>query len=157
MVDIKNAVFGRTLKGYYLDLASGGGCLEYLVEALSGLPIEMVETPQQADLIFVSGVISKAMAPKLKGIIPELTKPYFIIKIGKCLDKLNKSFENPAQNVAIDVKSEKILPADLVIDGCPPSAKEIFDKLETFITYIDTTPTIGKTLDKRIDAPAFKP
>ncbi|MFX0102954.1 MAG: hypothetical protein ACFFCS_25530 [Candidatus Hodarchaeota archaeon] len=154
---MKNAIFGGTLKGYYLDLASSGGCLENLMSAISDLPVEMVNAPQQADLIFVSGVISKAMAVKLKGIIPTLSRPFFIIKIGKCLGKFNKQFENPGENPSIAERSEKYIPIDLVIEGCPPGKSVIFDKLETFITYIDTTPTIGKTLDKKIDTPEFKP
>jgi Ni,Fe-hydrogenase III small subunit len=154
----KNAIFQKSLKGYIMPLADcGGGCYEQLVKAIEQLPIQLVNNSRQADLVFISGVIPHAAAARLKDEFAGLSKPCFIIKIGTCMNKANKRFEDPARNYAVSETTKKFFPLNLAIDGCPPAAEEIVSKLETFINYLDLTPEISKTLDEKIDKAIFTP
>ena len=157
MSKLSNWVYKKTLKAYILPLAGCGGCDAPLEEALSRLPVKLVTTHEQADLIFFSGVITTDLASALKKVFATLAKPFFIIQIGQCMGKLNKSFENPDTNYAVYQKNKKFFPIDKVIGGCPPTADEIFDSLETFLTYLDIAPEITKTLTKRIDKTVLNP
>nr|MDO8111092.1 hypothetical protein [Candidatus Sigynarchaeota archaeon] len=153
----KNAIYQHTLKGYYLPLADcGGGCLESLSKALEKLSIELVNVPKQADIVFISGVITKATAPRLRDVFSGISKPFFIVKIGACMGQLNKKFEDPQKNYAIQENSKKFFPIKLAIDGCPPSPEDIRSKLESFFNYIDLTPSI-QTLDDKLDKGVFNP
>ncbi len=156
-MSVKNAVFRRTLKGYYLPLADCGGCLENLLVALRDVPIQLVNLPQQADVVFISGVLSKASALKIKEMFLGISKPYFIIQIGQCMGKLNQKFENAEENYAILEKIKNTFSVTETIDGCPPSPELIASKLETFVTYLDTTPVISRTLGEKMDENVFKP
>jgi Ni,Fe-hydrogenase III small subunit len=154
----KNAIFQHAIKAYYLPLADcGGGCLENLVKAVERLQVEWVNTPKHADLIIISGVITNAIWPRLKDVFASLSKPFFVIRIGQCLGKLNRRFEDPQQNYAIPETVKKFFPINLFIDGCPPTVDDIANKLETFINYLDLTPEITKTLDEKLDKAIFNP
>jgi Ni,Fe-hydrogenase III small subunit len=157
MPKLQNIVYSRTLKGYYLSLADCGACLDNLKEAIARLPVEWTNVPQHADLVFMSGVISTALGAKLKQAFNSFSKPFFIIKIGGCMGPMNKIFEDPANNYAVLERAKKFFPIDLLIEGCPPTVDEIYDKLESFITFIDLTPTISKTLERKMDKGIFNP
>ncbi len=147
----KNAIYKRTLKGYYLPLADcGGGCLESLSKALEKLPIELVNIPKQADIVFISGVITKSTAPRLRDVLSGLSKPFFTVKIGACMAQLNKKFEDPQYNYAIHDNTKKFFSIKQSIEGCPPSAEDIISKLESYFKYIDLTPDIAKTLEDKL-------
>lgn len=154
----KNAIFRRTLEAYILPIAEcGGGCYENLAKAIDRLPIRLVNNSKHADVVFVAGVITHAAAPRLKEEFTGLSKPCFIIKIGACMGKSNKAFENPSQNYAVAEAAKKFFPFRLTIDGCPPSVDEIVSKMESFINYLDLTPEISRTLDEKIDKTIFTP
>nr|MDO8117459.1 hypothetical protein [Candidatus Sigynarchaeota archaeon] len=154
---MKNALFRKTLKGFYLPLADCGGCLENLLVALRDIPIQLVNLPQQADIVFISGVISRGSAGRVKELFNSIPKPHFVIQIGQCMGKLNNKFENPRDNYAISDKVKNVLPVTETIDGCPPSPELIASKLETIVTYLDTTPVISRTLDEKLDKNIFNP
>jgi Ni,Fe-hydrogenase III small subunit len=156
----KNAIFRHSLEAYILPLADcGGGCYENLVKAIGQLPIgiKMVNNSKHADLVFIAGVITHAAAPRLKEEFAGLSKPCFVVKIGACMGKANKRFEDPSQNYAVSEMAKKFFPINLAIEGCPPTVDEIVSKLETFINYLDLTPEISKTLDEKIDKSIFSP
>jgi Ni,Fe-hydrogenase III small subunit len=155
---VKNAIFQKSLEGYILPLADcGGGCYENLVKAIEQLPIKLVNNSKHADLVLIAGVVTHAIAPRLKEEFAGLSKPCFIVKCGACMDKANKRFEDPSQNYAISDMAKKFFPINLSIDGCPPSVDDIVSKLETFINYLDLTPEISKTLDGKLDKSVFTP
>ncbi|MHA1793071.1 MAG: hypothetical protein ACTSVI_10535 [Promethearchaeota archaeon] len=149
--NFKNAMFRSSLKVYNMVLAGCGGCQKHLYSALSKLPIELVSNPQVADIILVSGVITRSISDKVKIHLKKTSKPCFFIRIGKCLDKINKSFEDPGKNYSISEKVSKIIHFDLEIKGCPPTEEKIFDELERFIKYLDLTPEITTTLEKKLN------
>ena len=156
----KNAIFRKSLEGYVLPLADcGGGCYENLVKAIAQLPIgiKLVNNSKHADVVFIAGIITHAAAPRLKEEFAGLSKPCFIVKIGSCMGKANKRFEEPSQNYAVNETTKKFFPINLAVDGCPPSVDDIISKLETFINYLDLTPEISKTLDGKLDKSIFSP
>lgn len=71
-------------------------------------------SPRQADLIILSGRVSIKMAPVIRRIYDQMLEPKFAISMGACCSSMGV-FNNYAL-----VPSDKFLPIDVHVPGCPP-------------------------------------
>ncbi|MGC9220384.1 MAG: NADH-quinone oxidoreductase subunit B [Solirubrobacteraceae bacterium] len=71
-------------------------------------------SPRQADLLIVSGRVSMKMAPVIRRIYDQMLEPKFAISMGACC-----SSTGVFNNYAL-VASDKFLPIDVHVPGCPP-------------------------------------
>jgi NADH-quinone oxidoreductase B subunit len=79
-------------------------------------------SPRQADLIIVAGTLTLKMAPALRKIYEQLSNPNWVISMGSCAN--GGGYYHFANTV---VKGcNKIIPVDLYIPGCPPTAESLF-------------------------------
>ncbi len=73
-------------------------------------------SPRQADVIFVSGTITKKMAPVLRRLYDQMSEPKYVIAVGGCTVS-GGPFKN-SYHVVEGV--DKIIPVDVYVPGCPP-------------------------------------
>ena len=71
-------------------------------------------SPRQADLLILSGRVSIKMAPVIRRIYDQMLEPKFAISMGACCSSMGV-FNNYAL-----VPSDKFLPIDVHVPGCPP-------------------------------------
>jgi NADH-quinone oxidoreductase subunit B len=71
-------------------------------------------SPRQADLIILSGRVSTKMAPVIRRIYDQMLAPKYVISMGACC-----SSTGVFNNYAL-VASDKFLPVDVHVPGCPP-------------------------------------
>jgi NADH-quinone oxidoreductase subunit B len=71
-------------------------------------------SPRQADLLIISGRVSIKMAPVIRRIYDQMLDPKWAISMGACCSSMGV-FNNYAL-----VPSDKFMPIDVHVPGCPP-------------------------------------
>ena len=111
-------------------LAIGGCCAVGMMEAFSPrhdvtrLGAEIRRTPEQADLLIVSGRISLKMGPVLKQIYLRMPEPRWVMALGACASS-GGLFDTYATVQGAD----QFLPVDVYVPGCPPRPEDLIEGL----------------------------
>ena len=79
-------------------------------------------SPRQADLIIIAGTVTLKMAPALRRIYEQINGPKWVISMGSCAN--NGGYYYYATSVLKGCN--KVVPVNLYIPGCPPTAEALF-------------------------------
>jgi Ni,Fe-hydrogenase III small subunit len=114
---------GRSLSIREVDAGSCNGC-ELEIHALSNafydlerFGLRFVASPRHADVLLVTGPVTKNMAEALKRTYDATPAPKWVVAVGDCA--LNGGIFAASYAVAGGVSA--VLPVDLHIPGCPPT------------------------------------
>ena len=72
-------------------------------------------SPRQADVMIVSGRLSKKMAPVMRRVYEQMPNPKWVISMGACA-----SSGGMFNNYAIVQNVDSVVPVDVFVPGCPP-------------------------------------
>lgn len=81
-------------------------------------------SPRQSDVLWVVGTISQRQAPALKRIYEQMSEPKWVIAFGTCA-----SCGGFYDNYTTVPGTDKIIPVDVYIPGCPPRPEAVLDGL----------------------------
>lgn len=81
-------------------------------------------SPRQADLMIVSGRLSRKMAPAVRAIYDQMAEPKWVIAMGSCA-----STGNVFNNYAVVQGVDRIVPVDIYLPGCPPRPEALISAL----------------------------
>jgi NADH-quinone oxidoreductase subunit B len=94
----------------------------------------MRPSPRQADLMIVSGTVTKKMIPQIVRLYNQMPEPKYVVAMGACASG-GGPFKD-GYNVVPGV--DRYIPVDVYIPGCPPTPQALLHGLITLQKKIDT-------------------
>lgn len=94
----------------------------------------MRPSPRQADMMIVSGTVTKKMIPQIVRLYNQMPEPKYVVAMGACASGGGPFKEG--YNVVSGV--DKFVPVDVYIPGCPPTPQALLHGLITLQKKIDT-------------------
>ena len=118
----------------------------------------MRPTPRQADLLLVSGTVSKKMAPQVVRLYDQMPEPKYVLAMGACA--ISGGPFKDTYNVVNGI--DTYLPVDVYVPGCPPRPEALlegFIKLHQMIEgqTILTSPWYRKEVEREMPVPILGP
>src|SRR5512143_2977196 len=128
-------VLGRALCIRHVDAGSCNGC-ELEVHALNnpiynieGIGIRFVASPRHADLLLVTGPVSRHMAVALRRTYDATPDPKLVVALGDCGCTGGIFGESYASRGRVS----NVIPVDVAVPGCPPTPFAIMQGIMTAI------------------------
>ncbi len=120
-------VFGRSLAVRHLDVGSCNGCDVEVAAAnspfvdLERFGIRFVASPRHADILLVTGVVTRNLAEALVKTVEATPQPRAVVALGAC--GMSGGIFAGSPHVLGGVAS--LVPVDVVVPGCPPPPESI--------------------------------
>src|SRR5271157_4439888 len=108
-------------------------------------------SPRQADLMIVSGTVTKTMMPMIARLYDQMPEPKYVISMGACATGGGPFKEG--YNVVSGV--DKYIPVDVYIPGCPPTPQALINGLIMLQKKIDGERVQIPLLGKKGNAPWY--
>ncbi len=94
----------------------------------------MRPSPRQADLMIVSGTVTKKMMPTIVRLYNQMPEPKYVVAMGACASGGGPFKEG--YNVVSGV--DNYIPVDVYIPGCPPTPQALLNGLIALQKKVDT-------------------
>jgi Ni,Fe-hydrogenase III small subunit len=127
---------GRALAIRHVDAGSCNGC-ELEIHALNnpyynleGLGIKFVASPRHADLLLVTGPVSRNMEEALRRTYEATPEPKLVVAVGDCGCDGGIFGECYASRGRI----ANVIPVDVAVPGCPPTPTAIMQAILTAVS-----------------------
>ncbi|TPM99975.1 NADH-quinone oxidoreductase subunit B family protein [Mesorhizobium sp. B2-1-3A] len=138
---------GRSLSIRAVDAGSCNGC-ELEMHALNNafydierFGIRFVASPRHADVLLVTGPVTKNMSEALKRTYDATPNPKWVVALGDCA--LNGGCF--ASSYAVMGGVSEALPVDLHIPGCPPPPLEILKGLLALLEGVNSRAAVARS------------
>lgn len=129
-------ILGRALCIRHVDAGSCNGC-ELEIHALNNpfynlesLGIKFVASPRHADLLLVTGPVSRHMEVALRRTYDATPDPKLVVAVGDCGSTGGIFGESYASCGPVS----QVIPVDVTVPGCPPGPTRILQGILTAIS-----------------------
>lgn len=119
--------FPKSLWVYHVNTGSCNGCDIEIVDVITPyydaerFGIKLAGSPRHADIMLVSGPVTRQALPSLKRAYAAIPDPKLVIVVGSCGCGGNLWFDTYNVTGGVD----KVIPVNYYIPGCPPRPEAI--------------------------------
>lgn len=120
--EVLKVKLGRSLHVRHLDAGSCNAC-DFEMGAMSNpiydlhrYGVHFVASPRHADMLMVTGVVTRNLEQALKMSYEALPEPKLVMACGACA----AGGETYGDTYAVVGAADKVVPVDLYVPGCPP-------------------------------------
>lgn len=131
--------FKRALWVFHVATGSCNGCDIEIVAALTPrydverFGIKLVGTPRHADVLLVTGPVTRPMAERLKRVYEQTPDPKAVVVVGGCGSTSGVFYDS--YNVVGPV--DEVIPVDVYVPGCPPRPEAIVHGVVTAVAKLE--------------------
>jgi membrane-bound hydrogenase subunit mbhJ len=121
--------FKRALWVYHLNTGSCNGCDIEILAALTPrydaerFGIVLVGSPRHADVLLVTGPVTRQMESRLKRVYAQVPEPKMVMVVGSCGTEGGVFHESYNLIGPVD----QCIPVDVYVPGCPPRPEAIIE------------------------------
>ena len=97
-------------------------------------------SPRQSDVMIIAGTLTNKMAPALRKVYEQMPDPKWVISMGSCAN--GGGYYH--YSYAVVRGSDRIVPVDVYVPGCPPTAVALIYGILQLQKKIKRTNTIAR-------------
>ncbi len=95
-----------------------------------------VASPEDADVLVVSGTVTDALAPAVLAAWERMRHPRYVLSFGSCANSGGPYWDSYCVTKGVD----QLLPVDVYVPGCPPRPEALLDGLTQLGRQVASAP-----------------